>query len=566
MRAQRLLLGAVALLMTGCFGQGDASVWGGDEAPGAYDPGKHPTHAPDGRELEPFSPAPLRLRLLLSWQYRNAVTDLLGAAAGAAVVPPPDAAVNGLEAIGAAQLALSPLSLESYEKSAFAAAETLEDAAIRDPLLGCDINGAEGRACLDGFLGRFLRTAFRREVAADEHSFWMGLATEVTAAYSSPVKGLVFAVAGILQSPHFLYLVEVGAPDPTTPGWLKLSGYELASRLALFILGSTPPPELLDAAAAGALATPEGIREQTMLLLERPEARRTLREIFSELLALRKLDSVAKESGVFPEFTPALARSMREETLRLIDALVWQDDGDFRQLFNANYTWVDASLAQLYGLDAPQAGEGDFVRRELPSPLLRAGFLGQASFLSINAHPVTTSPTFRGKFIREHLLCEPISAPPPEVDTSIPTDETAGKTTRERMERHASDPSCSGCHVLMDPMGLGLENFDAIGRFRNTENGHPVVGTGDFDQHGEFEGAAELGGLIASDPRVASCLARTLFRHATGHVDLPSEEAPLVMVDASFVTQGFRLRALLAEIAASDAFRFAAPSDSGSTP
>jgi hypothetical protein len=141
-----------------------------------------------------------------------------------------------------------------------------------------------------------------------------------------------------------------------------------------------------------------------------------------------------------------------------------------------------------------------------------------------------------------------------------------GKTTRERIAQHANDPACSGCHVLMDPMGVGLENFDAIGRFRLTENELPVVGTGEYDDRIGFEGAAELGGMIAQDPRVASCLARTLFRHATGHVEQPSEEAPLVLIDAIFTSQGFRLRSLLAEIAASDAFRYATPSDAGSTP
>jgi len=357
-----------------------------------------------------------------------------------------------------------------------------------------------------------------------------------------------------------LYLIEIGEADGGGQGRLRLSGYEVASRLAFFLTGSTPGEELLSAAEAGELDTADGIRAWARALLAQPTAREAIARIFDELLQLRELSQLTKDPRVFPSFNPALAAAMREETQQLLASLIWDEAGDFRRFFDADYTFVNRDLASLYGLgDGPPTG---FAQVSLPEDGMRGGFLGQASFLSLMAHPATTSPTLRGKFVREKLLCENIPPPPPDVDTNLPN--TEGMTMRQKLMAHRQNPSCAGCHVLMDDIGLGLENFDAIGAFRTSDSGQPVDASSTLDELGSFTGARELGLLLGADWRGTHCLARNLFRAATGHVDGLGESGPLNLADDRFGASGFRLQELLVEIAASDAFRFGSAPAEGS--
>jgi hypothetical protein len=282
---------------------------------------------------------------------------------------------------------------------------------------------------------------------------------------------------------------------------------------------------------------------------------------FDELFQLRDLSQMSKDPVAFPSFGPALASAMRDETQHLLDSLVWDEDGDFRRFFDADYTFVNQDLAALYGVAVPPMC-GGFARVTLPSDSLRGGFLGQAAFLALMAHPATSSPTLRGKFVREKLLCQNIPPPPPNVDTNLPN--TEGMTTRQKLLAHRQNPSCASCHVLMDDIGLGLENFDAIGQFRTTDSGQPIDASSALDDLGSFTGARELGALLAAQPQVTECLTRNLFRAATGHVDTIGESAPLNQVHASFAASGFSFKKALVETAASEAFRFgAAQSGSG---
>jgi hypothetical protein len=510
----------------------------------------------------PFEPVPFTLRALLGWQYRNAIQDLLGPAAAAVVTPPPDTTVNGWDAIGAAQLSLSSTAVDLYETSAQSAAGiATNDAASRDAVLGCTPQSSADAECMNQFVSRFGRRAWRRSLSADEQTAWAAIGGNAAAAYGDFYKGASFVVAGLLQSPNFLYQIEIGEADPTSPGRLELSGYELATRLSFFLTGSTPSEELLAAAERGELQTQEGVRFWAEQLVNDPRSRDAVSHFFDEFLQLRDLPQVSKDPMVFPSFTPALAAAMRNETHYLLDSLTW-DGGDFRQFFDADYTFVNSDLAALYGLpDAPPCGQ--FVRAELPSDSRRGGFLGQAAFLSLMAHPATSSPTLRGKFVREKLMCQTIPPPPPNVDTNLPN--TEGMTTRQKLLAHRQNPSCAACHVLMDDIGLGLENFDAIGQYRTTESGQPIDASSELDDLGAFTGARELGALLRGDPSVTLCLERNLFRAATGHVDTLGESGPLNDVYDKFAASGFQLKEALVEIAASDAFRFGAD-QTGSAP
>ncbi len=499
--------------------------------------------------LPAFVPAPLRPRLLLSGQYQNAIADLLGTEAAAAVTPPRDVQVNGLTAIGATQLAISSVALDAYEANAYLAAQAAL-LARRSALITCVPASTADAVCMRTLAQRFVTRAFRRPATEVELTRWTQVGVTVATAFDVFDRGVEFMLAGLLQSPAFLYLDEVGARDAAEPALRHLTAWELASRISFFLTNSPPDDELLAAAANGALATDAGVRAQAQRLLHQPKAREAMTKLFDELLELTQLDHLAKDSQTFPGFRSALGASMREETRRSLLDLGFDQPTDFRQLFTRRTTFVDAPLAQHYGLPAVTG----WTTVQLPAE--RAGIFTQASFLSLQAHPSANSPTYRGRFIRERLLCQTIPAPPPEVSTTLPAaPPNTHRTLRQKVELHMQAASCRGCHAMMDPVGFAFEGFDAIGRRQTLDDGLPIDSSGSLDDRGAFTDAPGLMNALHDDPRVMSCLTRVIFRQGVGHVDLRTEARPLRAAEEAFIASGYRYQSLLEELVASEAFR-----------
>lgn len=540
-----------SLFLCACMGSIDAPSGPLGGLPGTPTPNPQD---PPAEVIPAFAPAPLAGRLLLSWQYTNTIRDVLGQAAADAAAPPSDIAINGLTAIGASELTVSTSSAEAYETSAYAAAEAaLASAAQRQALYGCTPAGATDDVCFGKFLATTGKRLLRRDLTADEQASWLAIQHTASAAYADFDKGVEFALAGILMSPSFLYRFEVGTPDPTDATRVVLTPLELATRLSFFLSGSTPPDALLAAAAGGGLDTPAGIRAQATALLTAPSARAALLSFFDELFEFQGLDTLNKDNTVFPQFDATISTSMREESHRLLADLAFDTGGDFRAALDADYTFVDAKLATLYGLPAPTTA---WQRVTLPTAQPRLGVLGEGAYLALQAHPATTSPTHRGKLIREQLLCEPVAAPPVNVNTQLPADLPGQQMTlREKMQAHVSSPSCATCHNLMDPLGFAFESFDAIGQYRTTDNGLPVDPTGSLDGK-PFADARGLLGLLKDDPRVVRCLTQSVYRQAAGHVELASETAPLRTAEQGFKDSGYQLQELMVQLAVSDAFRY----------
>jgi len=571
MHRRPLSLAVLLAFAGGCYtgldaGQ-DTELTAGPGGPGGEAGGTSPTTgageggSDTGEPGATFEPAPVRLRLLLARHYRNAIRDLLGEAAAAQATPPVDTALNGFEAIAAAQVALGDAAVELYEKSGRAvAAEAMKDAARIAGLLGCTPTGPDDVGCHRKFVTTFGRLAWRRPLTTEEIDLYTGVASNAALELGNFDAGVESAIATFLQSPYFLYQVEVGDPDPDDPNARILGSLELATRLSFFLLDTTPTPELLTLAEGGGLSTPEQVRAVAELMLEAPGARLALGNFFAEVLRLRAIEGLAKDPGTFPAFSPALAASMRQETLSLIDDVAFTVDGDFRDILDAPYTFVDGPLAFHYGLVPDPAALGDqWQRFDLPAEGKRGGILGQAAFLSAYAHVSSTSPTLRGKFVREILMCQGMPAPPPDVVTELP-EGVEYKTMRDRLQQHMNDPVCSGCHKLMDPIGLGLENFDGIGAFRLVENGVMLDTSETIDGLGDFDGARQLGALLRDSPEVTRCMVRNLFRHATGHLELTGEKPALLAVDEAFADAGYRMKDLLVDLVTSPAFlRVGAP-------
>jgi hypothetical protein len=494
-----------------------------------------------------------RLRRLLARQYTNTVTALLGPAAGAAARPPADIASQGFESIGASELTPSDMALGQYETSARAIAEVaVTDVSKLPPIIGCTPTGQTDVACFDTFVRTFGKRAFRRPLTDDEVARYVSLTMTTAGRYRNAYAGIAYGIQAFLQSPYFLYQVEVGEVDEDTPSRKRLTDFEVATRLSYFLLDTTPDDALLAIAENNGLSTAAQIRTVAEEMLTRQSAKTSLQGFFRERMKLREVTALTKDTAVYPAFTPALAAAMEQESLMLLDDVVWTRDTDYRDLFTADYAYVDTALAQLYGTDP--VNRPGFERRTLPAQ--RRGIMGQAAFLSIEAHPAQTSPTRRGRFISERMLCIDIPPPPPEVNTQLPMPVPGmPRTMRERLKVHTASAACADCHRRMDGIGLSLEHFDGIGRFRADDQGLPIDATGEIVDVATFDGLPGLGTLVRDMPELHRCWVRSLYRHATGHIEAEGDEAALENVDKSFASE-YRVKQLLLEIAVSDAFRY----------
>jgi hypothetical protein len=498
----------------------------------------------------PASAGPLpQLRRLTVDQYTATIVDLFGAGTRPPAAVEADDPVHGFAAIGASRAAISALGVEQFEAAALTLArDVTANEMRRQALLGCAPASPTDERCAREGLARLGRRIFRRPLADEELLRYTALVKRIGGERQDFWRGVEAALAAFLQSPSFLYIVEIGEPDPARPGRYRYGAYEMAARLSYFLWNTTPDAALLDAAAGGGLGTADGVRAQARRLLASSRSRAAIREIFQDLLRLPELPRQAKSSRVYPMFSTALRTSMMEETTRLVDDVVLAREADYRELFDARYTFVDAALAGFYGLGAPASG---FVRVDFPPEHPRAGIVTHASLMARIAKADGTAPTRRGHFVREDLLC--MDVPPPEaIANNLPTPRP-GQTQRQFLEMVRRDPACGSCHGLMDPIGLALENFDGIGAFRTTDAGQTIDASGELDGT-PFRNPRELAGVLRAHPALAPCLARTLFRVAAGRIEIAPEEAAVAALGQTFAGAQHRVRAYLLELVASDAF------------
>lgn len=504
----------------------------------------------DDGGVEELEPAPGGIRRLLARQYVESVRLLLGDEAAAAAKPPADDALGAFATIAAVQLALPPVAVEQYNASATAVAKAAVAAPGRlGEIVPCVGGGPQDDACYASIARDFGHLAWRRPLEQIEIDELVAIASQARAIDDGDFNGGVeWLLATMLQAVDFVYVVELGIE--ADDGERELTGPELATRMSMVLVGRAADADLLARAEAGELADPDGVRAIAAELVALPESRGPLVLFFDELLRLPELPTRAKDPAMFPQFTPALSAAMREETLRLVDDVVFTG-GDTLELLVAEHTFVDAQLAALYGVTAPAAG---FERVQLPPEQGRIGVLGHASLLANLSHPDRTSPTRRGGFVQKNLLCTVIPPPPADVDTELPPPSEA-ETLRERLSAHVQNATCNGCHSQMDPLGFAFENFDAIGAYRTQEGTATIDASGSIDGMGEFTNAAELAWILHDDPRVPVCLVRNLYRWAVGHIDDEGQELALEDLAERFAAADYGFEALAVELVASPVFR-----------
>ncbi|WP_437751431.1 DUF1592 domain-containing protein [Sorangium sp. So ce1389] len=490
-------------------------------------------------------------------QFRNAVRDVFGVEVNVDALDA-DSWNGNFAVIGAATVVTSERGVEQYHTAIESAVDAVfANSAKRDEFIGCAPSGAQDDACVRGFIQALGLRAWRRPLETAEVDRLAAVASTAATELGSAVEGARWATVALFTSPNFLYRPELGAPS--ADGSLRLTGYEMASRLAFLVWNSLPDQELLDQAASGALATVEGVRAAATRLLDAPAGREAVGAFAEEYMRLDRIGTQAKDQELFPEYDAALQAAMVRDMRDTWGVLAFDDHASALDLFSTTKVVVNTELAQLYGLDATGLSSSTFEVRSLPADGPRVGILGKAGFLSQFANQKEGSPTLRGKFLREALMCAPVPPPPGNIALELP-EPPADKplTKRQRLENHRTAPACAACHAYMDPLGLPLETFDAIGRFRTTDHGLPIDPSGDFDGVPVAD-ARELGMTVSASDEVARCLVRKYYSYAAGHEERAVDGSVVNTLAASFEASGFALRELVLDVVTNEAFSAVAP-------
>jgi hypothetical protein len=497
------------------------------------------------------------LRRLTRAQFRNAVRDVFGVEVNTADLES-DSWNGNFAVIGAATVVSSERGVEQYQTAIETAVNTVfADATKRSQFLGCTPTGTMNDTCLRGLLQTLGLRAWRRPLEPVELDRLMAISVKASTDLGGAVEGARWATVALFISPNFLYRPELGAA--TTAGARRLTNYEIASRLSFLVWGSVPDKMLLDQAANGMLATTEGIRTAAARLLDAPAGREAVGAFAEEYMRLDRIATQAKDASLFPEYGAALQTAMTRDLRGTWEANAFDDRTSVLDLFTTTKVLVNTELARLYGLETTGLSSTTFQTRSLPANGPRVGILSKAGFLSQFANQKEGSPTLRGKFVREALLCTPITLPPGDIDIVLedpPAD--MPQTKRQRLELHRTAASCKSCHQHMDPLGLPLETFDAIGRYRTTDHGLPIDPSGDFNGQAVAD-ARGLGQAAGSSEAVARCLVRKYYAYAVGHEERVEDRSVLNTLADSFHASGYKLRDLILDVVTNDAFTAVAP-------
>ncbi|HTN85627.1 MAG TPA: DUF1592 domain-containing protein [Sorangium sp.] len=490
-------------------------------------------------------------------QFRNAVRDVFGVEVNVNELDS-DSWNGNFAVIGAATVVTSERGVEQYHTAIEKAVDAVfADSAKRDQFIGCTPSGAQDDACARGFIESLGLRAWRRPLETAEVDRLAAVANKAATELESAVEGVRWATVALFTSPNFLYRPELGAPS--ADGSLRLTGYEMASRLAFLVWNSLPDEELLDQAASGELATVEGVRAAATRLLDAPAGREAVGAFAEEYMRLDRVGTQAKDAELFPEYDATLQAAMVRDMRGTWEVLAFDDQASALDLFSTTKVVVNSELAELYGLDTAGLSSSTFEVRSLPADGPRVGILGKVGFLSQFANQKEGSPTLRGKFLREALMCEPVQPPPGNIALELPEPPADRPLTkRQRLENHRTAPACAACHAYMDPLGLPLETFDAIGRYRTTDHGLPIDPSGDFDG-APVADARELGTTVSASDKVARCLVRKYYAYAAGHEERAVDGSVVNTLATSFEASGFKLRELVLDVVTNKAFSAVAP-------
>jgi hypothetical protein len=459
-----------------------------------------------------------------------------------------DLRVHGFEN-NADALNPSPMLLEQYSAAASRIAEL---AAAAPDVVPCATVSADWE-CGRAFIAQFGRRAFRRPLTSDEQARYEALFAQHMTEISFSAA-LELTLEAFLQSPQFLYRLELGGPGeiPNQPVWLD--GYAMASRLSYLLWQSMPDDELLAAAERGELATAAGVESQARRMLQAQAASDALVDFHRQWLGFDHVLDENKDPELYSTWNDALREAMREESNRFVAHVVSAGSGTVAELLTSTVSFVNPELAALYGVSIA-SGDWQFVN--LPAEQ-RAGILTRANFLAGEAHSTNGSPPLRGVAVLDRLLCSRPPAPPANIDATAPvSDPNMLRTNRQLFEERSSVAQCQGCHKSINGIGFGFESYDSIGAYRTVDQGMNVDARGELvgtDVDGPYTGAVELSAKLALSEQVQNCAAKNWYRYAFARTDDATDACMLQSVYEAMERSGGDMRALLIDIATSYPF------------
>ena len=512
-------------------------------------------------------PGTATTRRLTSEQYANVIAEVFGPSIELSGRFEPDPRVDGLVEVGAGRVSVSIDGMAQYDAIGRGIAAQVVSEANRKDMIACTPASAKARdnACASAFLAATGALLFRRPLTANEQKHYVDAAGEAAKTLGDFYAGLSLSLGAMLSSPQFLFRTEKLEPDPGQAGAYRLDAYSKASRLSFFLWNSIPDDALLAAAASGEIHTEQGLARQVGRMLGSPLVDGGVRAFFADMFAFDGMETLVKDTTLYPSFDAIVVRDAQEQTLRtLIDHVVHRR-GDYRDIFTLRQTYLTQALASVYNVpmvnDVANGASDTWQRFEFPATDPRAGILTHISFTALHSHPGRSSPTLRGKALREVFLCQKVPAPPGAVDFSLLQDMNNPKyrTQRDRLNAHATEPVCKGCHRITDPIGLALENFDGDGSFRTAENGVAIDASGELSGK-KFGDSAGLGAAVRADAAATSCVVDRLLAYSLGRAPAAGESAWRAGLKDAFASDGYVLPELMRRIATSRAFFAAVPS------
>jgi hypothetical protein len=519
--------------------------------------GAHSDNGPRAGQIDyecPVAQLPSTLRRLTRFEYAAALEDVFGITVEIEAVLPRDEVVDGFDN-HAESLGVAELHVEAYLKLA----EQVGARVAADPALPA--HGACGDfdvECARTRVASWGARLFRRSLTDRELAQLIALFADD---FSEPGfrEGAELVISALLQSPSFLYRLDgaaTAAVDDGAGARPLASPETLASRLAFLFWSSVPDRELAGVAAAGRLASAKDVAREARRLWKDERTKRSLWHFHEQWLGLSDFLGVEKNPRLFAFWDSELRRDLALETRQFVLAVLQEDDARLTTLLTAPNTFANPRLRDFYGFKPGGAAADAFERLDFPALGQRLGLLTQGSLLSAHAEVDQTSPVLRGKFVIERFFCKSPPPPPPNLAVSPPVLDPR-LTTRQRFDRHRTDPGCAGCHQFLDPIGFGFEHFDASGHYRETESGAPIdargflVGT---DVDGEFDGAKELSHKLAASEDVRRCVVSHWFRYAFGRAETPEESCSLERLANVFRDSGGSLEELVVGLTQLEAF------------
>jgi hypothetical protein len=504
-------------------------------------------------EPEPEGGPPM-VRRLTEEQYRNSIADIFA----------PDIEItgrferpfrsHGLIAVGTGEAGISPFAVEQYEASARGIAATVLGEERRDEFLGCSpaLEHEFDEGCARQFLAEKGMLLFRRPLSQDELEQYVALSRASASQLNDFYGGLELGLYAMLVAPDFLFRIERTIPSEDGDA-VELDPYSRAERLSFFLVNSSPDAELLQAAADGELESSSGIRHQAERLMQDDRYREALRSFFADMLEFDRFDELSKDPQIYPAFNSDLAADAQEQTLLTIVDHLLDNDGDYRDLFTLRETFLSRPLGVVYQTPVPSRNGWEPVSFTEDSG--RAGIQSHISFLALHAHPGRSSPTLRGYAMRQIFLCQEVPDPPANVNFTAIEEHvgTANVTARDRLDIHSTEPSCAGCHKVMDPIGFALEAYDGIGAFRTHENGERIDLSGELDGT-PFASTDDLGRALRNHPETPRCLAQRMYTSAVGRDITWNDRYYLDWLIDGFAEENYHVPSLMQRIATSENF------------